>query len=170
MRAVLAAGPEETVVVTGSNAPAVSAALTGLNVTLRFNPRHEEGQMTSVAAGVAALTLPYDAVMICLGDMALLEPSDYKELVAAYASRPRGSIVVPHRNGIRGNPVLFSSVFAPEVIAGDRNLGCRKLIADHPEEVYAHAPAHDRFFVDLDTPHDYARLLERLALPPVLVS
>jgi molybdenum cofactor cytidylyltransferase len=169
VRAVLAAGPMETVVVTGSHAQEVSAALAGLEVRQQFNARHEQGQMTSVAAGVAALLVPCDAIMICLGDMALLEPSDYRELVSAFASRPRGSIVVPRRCGIRGNPVVFTSSHAPAVIAGDRNLGCRKLIADNPDEVYAYEPAHERFFIDLDTPQDYARLLERLALPPVSV-
>ncbi len=167
VRAVLAAGPAETVVVTGSQAQAVEAALSGLPMRIAFNPRYEEGQMTSVATGVAALSVPCDAIMICLGDMSLLEPADYRELADAFAARPHGSIVVPHRDGMRGNPVVFASSYAPAIIAGDRNLGCRNLIADNPDEVYAYAPAHDRFFVDLDTPQDYARLRERLALPPV---
>jgi molybdenum cofactor cytidylyltransferase len=169
-REVLGARPEEAVVVTGCNAQAVANALTGLRLTLHFNPRYEEGQMTSVAAGVAALTLPCDAVMICLGDMALLESADYRELMAAYASRPHGSIIVPRRGAMRGNPVVFALDYKAEVIAGDRNLGCRKLITDHPEKVFAYESAHDRFFVDLDTPDDYARHLERLAVPAAPAS
>lgn len=155
VREVLAAGPVETVVVTGSHAAEVAAALAGLPVKLAFNPRHEEGQMTSVAAGVAALTVPGDATMICLGDMPLLGAADYRELAAAHAARPLGSITVPRRHGMRGNPVVFS-----RGIARGLNLGCRKLIDDHPEEVYAYEPAHERFFADLDTPDDYARLRE----------
>lgn len=166
VRAVLSAGPAQTVVVTGGRAQAVAKALSGLPAHIEFNPRYEEGQMTSVAAGVAALSRPCGAIMICLGDMAALEPADYRELADAFAARPRGSIVVPHRGGIRGNPVVFASDHAAAVIAGDRNLGCRRLIADNPDEVYAYASSHDRFFVDLDTPQDYARLLERLVLPP----
>ncbi|MGH6629694.1 MAG: nucleotidyltransferase family protein [Burkholderiales bacterium] len=164
VRAVLGAGPEETVVVTGCNAEPVMRSLAGLGVRFQFNPRYEEGQMTSVAAGVAALTAPCDAVMICLGDMAILKSDDYAELAHAFAARPWGSILLPRRNGIRGNPVVFSSTLAAEVLAGNRNLGCRKLIADYPEEVHAYEPGHDRFFVDLDTPDDYTRLRERLAL------
>lgn len=154
VREVLAAGPVETVVVTGSHADEVSAALSGLPVKVTLNPRHAEGQTTSVAAGVAALSSPADAIMICLGDMALLRGEDYRELAAAHASRPHGSITVPRRDGMRGNPVVFSGRMASGL-----NLGCRKLIEDHPQEVYAYAPGHERFFVDLDTPEDYARLL-----------
>ena len=33
--------------------------------------------MTSAAIGVGALTKATDAVMMCLGDMVLLEPGDY---------------------------------------------------------------------------------------------
>jgi molybdenum cofactor cytidylyltransferase len=165
VRSVLAAGPTEVIVVTGCEAAAVVSALAGLEVRFEFNPRYEDGQMTSVAAGVAALEAPGDAVMICLGDMALLESADYAALAAAYASRPRGSIVVPRRGEARGNPVVFDRRLAAEAIAGDRNFGCRKLIADYPQEVWPWDPGHDRCFVDLDTPADYARLLERLNLP-----
>lgn len=165
VRSVLAAGPAEVVVVTGCNAPEVASALAGLGVRCVLNPRYEEGQMTSVAAGVAALEAPGDAVMICLGDMALLEPADYAALAAAYAHRPRGSILVPRRGEARGNPVLFDRRLAAQAVAGERNFGCRKLIADYPQEVWPHDPGHDRCFVDLDTPDDYARLLERLGLP-----
>jgi molybdenum cofactor cytidylyltransferase len=164
VRAVLGARPAEVVVVTGCNEQAVTSALVGLDVRLQFNPRYEEGQMTSVAAGVAVLVAPCDAVMICLGDMALLEPADYAALAAAYARRPWGSILVPRQGDARGNPVVFARSLASEAIGGPRNFGCRKLIADHPEEVYPHDPGHDRCFVDLDTPADYARTLQRLGL------
>lgn len=165
VRAVLGANPKEVVVVTGSNALEVASALVGLGARIQFNPRHAEGQMTSVAAGIAALGVPCDAVMVCLGDMALLESSDYRELSRAFAARSHGAILVPRRGGIRGNPVVFAASFISEVLAGNRNLGCRKLIADHPEDVYAYEPDHDRFFVDLDTPADYVQLRERLGLP-----
>jgi molybdenum cofactor cytidylyltransferase len=165
VRAVLGANPQEAVVVTGSNADAVTNALAGLGAKVLFNARHAEGQMTSVAAGVAALEARCDAVMVCLGDMALLESADYSELADAFAAQSRAVILLPWRDGIRGNPVVFASSFIPEVLAGSRNLGCRKLIADHPEDVHAYEPHHDRFFIDLDTPEDYARLRDRLGLP-----
>jgi molybdenum cofactor cytidylyltransferase len=88
--ALAGAGPEEIVVVTGFRGRAVMEALDGLPVTFQSNPRYEEGQMTSVAAGVAALAAPCNTVMVCLADQVLLEPADYRELVDAFAAMSRG--------------------------------------------------------------------------------
>jgi molybdenum cofactor cytidylyltransferase len=161
--AVSAAGPAEIVVVTGFRGRAVMEALDGLAVRFQPNPRYEEGQMTSVAAGVAALVAPCNVVMVCLADQVLLSAADYREVVDAYAAMPRGSILMPVFNGQRGNPVVFSVSYAAEVISGHINPGCRKLIAEHPDEVYLHEAAHDRFTTDMDTPEDYERMLVRLA-------
>src|SRR5882757_687839 len=57
-RALLAAQPEEVVVVTGHRGREVMQALEELPVTFAPNPRHAQGQMTSVMAGLAALTAP----------------------------------------------------------------------------------------------------------------
>ena len=162
VRALGAAQPNEIVVVTGFNGRAVIEALDGLDVRFQSNPRYREGQMTSVAAGVAALQAPCDVVMICLADQVLLEAADYRELVDAYASMPRGSILVPMFEGARGNPVLFAASYAPEVVNGHVNPGCRKLIAEHGDEVFVYEAAHDRFAVDMDTPEDYERIVRRV--------
>jgi molybdenum cofactor cytidylyltransferase len=151
------------VVVTGYKGRAVVEALDGLPVTFQSNPRYEEGQMTSVAAGVAALRAPCNVVMVCLADQVLLDAADYRELFDAFAAMPRGSILVPFFKGQRGNPVAFSAGFAAEVVSGHVNPGCRKLIAEHPEEVFIYEAAHERFTVDMDTPEDYARIQERLS-------
>jgi len=162
VRGVLDTGPQEVVVVTGCQGSAVSEALAGLPVQLQANPRFEDGQMTSMTAGVAALTRATDAVMVCLGDMVLLTVADYRELLDAFVRLDRQSIVVPHYLGQRGNPVVFAQWHIPEVIAGRRNLGCRKLIFDYPEEVFSYESRHDRYVADMDTPQDYARVLECL--------
>jgi molybdenum cofactor cytidylyltransferase len=62
--------------------------------------------------------------------------------------------------------VAFSASYAAEVISGHVNPGCRKLIAEHPDEVVAHEATHDRFTIDMDTPEDYLRILARLGLSP----
>ncbi|TAM05794.1 MAG: nucleotidyltransferase family protein [Paraburkholderia sp.] len=162
VRAIVAAQPQEVVVVTGFNAPAVCEALEGLDVRIQNNAHYCEGQMTSVATGVGALQKPCDAVMICLADQVLLETADYRALVKAFALLPYGSILVPMFRGTRGNPVIFAASYASEVVSGELNPGCRKLIAEHGDKVSIHEASDDRFCMDMDTPADYARMVARI--------
>jgi len=163
---VLEANPQELVVVTGYQEPGIREALAGLPVRFEANPAFEQGQMGSVAVGARALRLVADAVMVCLGDMALLAGEDYRELVRAFSGLSGRSILVPHFAGRRGNPVLLAWRHLPQLIRGYPKLGCRKLIDEHPQEVFAYAAAHDRFVFDVDTPEDYSRLVRRLGPVP----
>jgi molybdenum cofactor cytidylyltransferase len=164
VRAVLESGVQEVVVVTGYQGRDVMRALADLPVTLQPNLRYEDGQMTSVAAGVAGLAKATDAIMVCLGDMVLITAEDYRELMAVYQAHSSFSIVTPRYQGERGNPIVFAAAYAPEVAAGRRLIGCRKLIEEYPDEVYFHDVPHDRYSMDMDTPQDYARVLSRLGL------
>jgi molybdenum cofactor cytidylyltransferase len=164
VRAVLDSGVQEVVVVTGYQGREVMSALSDLPVALQPNIRYEEGQMTSVAAGVAGLTRATDAIMVCLGDMVLITAEDLRELMAVYEAHSDFSIVAPRYRGERGNPILFAAAYAPEVAAGRRLIGCRKLIQEYPDETYFHDVTHDRYSTDMDTPADYVRVLARLGL------
>jgi molybdenum cofactor cytidylyltransferase len=159
---LLEAAPQEVVVVTGHKGRDVASALSDLHVTLQPNPRYEEGQMTSAAVGTGALTQATDAVMMCLGDMALLTPTDYTDLVTAYVEKTDRSIVIPYYEGQRGNPILFAASYVHEVAMGERHIGCKKLANEYPDDVFRYDVAHDRYTADMDTPDDYARVLARL--------
>ena len=165
VRTVLACGMQETVVVTGHQGRDVMRALLDLPVTVQPNLRHEEGQMRSVAAGVAALAQATDAILVCPGDLPLLTSDDLRVLMEAFCAHADHSIVIPRHAGQRGNPIVFACAYAPEVAAGRRLIGCRKLAAQYPEETWYFEADHDRYTTDLDTPEDYRRVLERLNLP-----
>lgn len=161
---ILAAAPQEVVVVTGYKGRDVITALADLPVAVQPNARYEEGQMTSAAIGVGALSKATDAVMMCLGDMTLLEPNDYAELVTAYRDKTDRSIVIPYFGGQRGNPILFAASYVHEVAIGERHIGCKKLANEYPDDVFRYEATHDRFTTDMDTPSEYARALERLGV------
>jgi molybdenum cofactor cytidylyltransferase len=163
VRTVLAAGVQETVVVTGHQGREVGRAVLDLPVTVQPNLRYEDGQMRSVAAGVAALAQATDAILVCLGDMVLLEAADLRELMAVFEAHPECSIVIPRHEGARGNPIVFAASYAPEVAAGRKLIGCRKLAQQYPQETWYHEATHDRFTSDMDTPEDYRRILDRIA-------
>ena len=158
---VLAFAPAETVVVTGHRAAEIEAALAGLPVRTVRNEFHEQGQPTSVAAGVKALTASCQAVMIVLGDQPLVTAEHLRALVSAYANLDAPSILVPHHRGKRGNPVIFAARHIPAVVSGGLNVGCRRLIETHSEEVARHEFDSNVYTLDCDTPEDYQRLVAR---------
>ncbi len=159
---VLAFRPAETIVVTGHRAEDVAHALADLPASCIFNRDFAQGQPTSVAAGVRALTQACDAVMIMLGDQPLVTMDHINQLAALYARLDHESILVPFYEGKRGNPILFASRHIPVVIGGGLNIGCRKLIETHANDVYRTEVESDVYALDCDTPGDYARLLHRL--------
>jgi molybdenum cofactor cytidylyltransferase len=160
---VLAIAPVETIVVTGHEAAAITAALDGLPIRLVHNPHWPDGQPTSVAAGVRALEQPCQAVMVVPGDQVLLTPAHLTALVTAFGRIGERSILVPCHRGQRGNPILFAARHGPEVTSGGLNIGCRHLIETNGDKVARVEFDSDAYSVDCDTPADYAALAARLA-------
>ncbi|WP_419759828.1 nucleotidyltransferase family protein [Acidisoma sp.] len=165
VRSVLGVDPAEVVVVTGFNAEAVVAALDGLPVRCVHNPAFADGQPGSVVAGMRALTVSCDAVMIVLGDQPLLTPGALGRLIEAYRNAPDGrSILVPTSGGERGNPVLFAARHIAAIGTGTMKVGDRRLIEAYPEQVALIEMADDAFTQDCDTPADYAMMQARLGI------
>ncbi len=163
--AVLGVAPAEVVVVTGYRAPEVTAVLDDLPVRFVHNSDFAQGQPGSVVTGVRALTAFCQVVMVVLGDQPFLTPTSLRSLLGAYRTADEGkSILVPMRNGQRGNPVLFAARHIPEITAGLLNVGCRRLIDSHPELVARIEMDDDAFVQDCDTPADYAALQARFGV------
>jgi molybdenum cofactor cytidylyltransferase len=156
---------QEIVVVLGHESERLQAALNGLAVRCTVNPHYQEGQMTSVHAGLAALSARCDGVMVCLGDQVLLTPADLIRLADAFSDIGERTILVPTYRQQRGNPVVFSYAHRDAILAGGRNLGCRKLIDANPDLVATLEMNTDHVVVDLDTPEDYRAVLARLGGP-----
>ncbi|MEM1418827.1 MAG: NTP transferase domain-containing protein, partial [Myxococcota bacterium] len=161
VRAVLGAGVETVVVVTGHEAEAVRAALEDFPVELVHNERFAEGMGTSLGAGVRALERRVDAAFVCLGDMPRLAPAHLEALTAAYAPREGRLVVVPvHGEGKareRGHPVLFDARFFPELAALEGDRGARRLLDEHAD-VAAMVPLDAAVLLDVDTPEALADL------------
>ena len=163
---LLAAALDEIVVVLGHEAETARAMLLDLPLRLIVNPRCRAGRMTSVHLGMQALRRPGRAVMICLADQPLLSSGDIDALIHAYCHECPSPILVPYRDGQRGNPVIVSAAERETLLASGGALTCRRLIDDHPELVWHYPAANDHYCVDLDTVADHERLLARLGDGP----
>lgn len=148
----LASKASPVVVVTGHQGAEVATALDGLDVTLVSNPHFADGLATSVKAGIAAVPDAADGAIVCLGDMPLVDARLIDRMVDAFAPDRGSLIVVPVAQGRRGNPVLWSRRFFPELLTLDGDIGARHLIAQHTEAVAEVEVDGKSAFLDIDTP------------------
>ncbi len=148
----LASRARPVIVVTGHQRERVEAALAGLDVTFVHNPDYADGMSTSVKAGIAAVPADADGAIVCLGDMPQVDATLIDRLLAAFDPEQGALAVVPTMDGKRGNPVVWSRRFFPELTALGGDVGARHLIASYPEAV-AEVPVAGRgALVDVDTP------------------
>jgi molybdenum cofactor cytidylyltransferase len=84
--------------------------------------------------------------------------ADIERLVAAFNPVEGRAIIVPTRNGKRGNPVLWAKRFISEMRQIEGDVGARNLFAAYPEAVSEVEMASDGVLTDIDTPQALARL------------
>jgi molybdenum cofactor cytidylyltransferase len=148
----LASRARPVIVVTGHQRQRVEAALHGLDVRLVHNPDYAEGLSTSVKAGIAAAPDDVDGVIMCLGDMPQVSAPLIDKLIAAFDPEKGALVVVPTTGGKRGNPVVWSRRFFPELAALEGDTGARHLIASFPEAITDVLLSGTAALIDVDTP------------------
>ncbi len=161
------AGIGHIIVVVGHQQARVRAALSGLNVDIIFNDGFDQGQITSIRCGLKAIAEKIETVLIGLSDQPLLTASDIKQLLAAFLQQSSKSILVPHYQNERGNPIVLSAKQALAVDSDGVRLGCRKLIDKHPEKVFRFEVTHNHYHCDLDTAMEVSQLLGENAITEV---
>jgi molybdenum cofactor cytidylyltransferase len=160
VESVLAGGVDSVWVVTGPDVEPIEAALAGLEVQIAVNPAPEEGQASSLRAGIAALPASVDAVLIALGDQPSLAPSIIPALLAARRTSPKLIVAPRYRDG-QGNPVLFKREIFPELLRLTGDQGARPIIQREParvEWVELDLPMPP----DVDTHDDYEKIRANL--------
>ncbi len=152
VEAALASIARPVIVVTGHQREAIEAALAGLDVTFAHNADFAEGLSTSLRTGLAALPNDVDATAVLLGDMPLLPPALIDRLIAAFEPKEGRGIVVPARDGRRGNPVVWARGYFPALMTLKGDVGAKHVLADNAEAVAEVEAGTDAIFIDIDTP------------------
>ena len=158
---VLETGARVTVVI-GANADAVSACVADLKITVIRNDRWSSGMGESIATGVADIAgrqPATSAILVALADQPLVDPGDFRRMLAAHRAAPERIVAADHGNGVIGVPALFPPVFhdALRGLSGPR--GARLLLERHAADIDAIAMPAAR--IDIDTPEDLANLVAR---------
>jgi molybdenum cofactor cytidylyltransferase len=148
----LASQARPVIVVTGHQRERVAAALSGLDVVLVHNPDYAAGLSTSLKAGIAAVPADADGAIVALGDMPQVDAALIDRLLSAFDPEKGALVVVPTIDGERGNPVVWSRRFFPELAAIEGDVGARHLIASYPEAVVEVPMTGKAALIDVDTP------------------
>lgn len=151
VNAALASRCTPVVVVTGFAADEVRACLAGREVAFAHNPEHATGMASSLRCGLAALADEIDAAVVVLADMPWVHGGHMDRLIAAFDPQ-RPKIVVPIKDGRRGNPVLWPRRFFAEIQAEAGDVGARNVLRRHGGQVESVSFDDDAIFADVDTP------------------
>jgi len=157
---IVKAGLQELIVVTGNEPDLVEQALVHLPVKLIHNGVYGAGMTGSIQTGIQSAT--GNGYMICLGDMVLITAQQYAALNTAFEKayqRDKACICLPRFNGVKGNPVIFSSAYKNAILQHDDPEGCKAIIqANNPHIVWVEMD-DDAVLRDMDYPEDYAALI-----------
>jgi molybdenum cofactor cytidylyltransferase len=134
------------------------------SLTLAVNPRPEDGMLSTIRAGLAALggatalAAAGRALLVTPADLPALSPDTVRAVLAALAAG--APLAVPCHRGRRGHPLGIAAPLVPEIDHLDPAVGLRQLLDRHAALLHE-VPIDDHGAVDdVDTPEDYTRLLD----------
>src|SRR5262249_21306557 len=152
------------IVVTGHESARVEAALSGLDIRFVHNPNFAQGMSTSLKEGVAAVPEACDGALVMLGDMPEISPHLIDRMIAAFSPADGRTICIAPNEHVRGNPVLWSKAYFPEIGALNGDAGAKALLARHEDSV-CELEAGEAVLRDIDTPEALAALRAATAEP-----
>jgi len=163
-RTLVDAGIEDVIVVVGADAAAIRGAAQSAPSGVRIvdNPDWEQGQLTSLLAGLGAIdTAHATGVLMTLVDVPLVTAATIRKLIAV--QRERGApIVRPVSNGRHGHPVIFGRALFDELQHADRASGAKPIVHAHAAEMIEVPVDDEGAFTDIDTREDYERWIGAL--------
>ena len=153
-----AAGVNDVVVVLGTDAEAIEAAIGWRSERRVTNPDPGRGLSSSVGMGLEAVPGSASAALVVLADQPAISPTTIRTLLDQQDDPDRPVVVARYSDDSARNPVLLGrTAFALVAEAtGDRGLG--PVLAAHPELVREVQVAGSN--PDVDTPADVAAAVE----------
>jgi molybdenum cofactor cytidylyltransferase len=127
------------------------------------NPRADEGQLSSLIAGLDAADAPgVDGILVTLVDVPLVDPATVRTLLAR-ATVSAAPILRAVHGGRHGHPVIFMRAVFDALRRADPSIGAKAVMrAFAVEDVEVGDPG---VLEDIDTPADFARVFGPVSRP-----
>jgi molybdenum cofactor cytidylyltransferase len=124
-----------TRVVLGAGADGIRAAAKLDPSVVVLNPDWEQGQLSSICAGIRCLQgLATDGIVLCPVDHPLVSAALVSDLVARFYEDKK-AIVLPTYKGRRGHPAIFSNAMYDDLLAAPTDKGARVVVWAHAADV-----------------------------------
>jgi len=151
------ANAAEIVLVIGPQAGDIMDAARGFPVRFVVNEIPESDMATSVKTGLTCIDRDATGVLVCLCDHPLVRTATIEAMLSAHARMP-DAIIIPVYNGRKGHPTLFPRLLLEELGTGAT---LRDIIGHHHEKISFLTVDDEGVILDMDTPEDYRRILDR---------
>ena len=157
-----------TVVVVRSDDEPLRIAVQTAGGTVIQPPQPPPDMRTSVEFALAHIRKqfhpdPDDVWFLVPADHPLLDSSVVHALISGWNAR-QPQILVPTHAGRRGHPTLFRWELADEVSRLPPSVGLNQLVRSHSDDVTELPVDSPGILLDLDTPADYAALLDQAGI------
>ena len=157
--AALGAGCSPVVAVIGAHAELCRRELDQLDVREAFNPDWQTGMASSIRAGIEDLVSmepDITAAVLLLCDQPHVTSDVISSLIVAHQATRRPVIASAYDRSF-GVPALFRRLLFAELMQLEGMSGAKEIIKRHASE--AHLLQFPEGEVDVDTPHDFSRLI-----------
>jgi molybdenum cofactor cytidylyltransferase len=153
---------DEVILVLGHQAELIRRRVPAHRITIVINPDYKKGMSTSIRQGLMALDEKTEAFLVVLGDQPGISTEILNQLINEFQrARSKKKIILPTYHASRGHPVLFDIQYKKEALKLKGDVGCRRILEDHPEDILEIEMDTAAILDDLDTPEDYQEHLKR---------
>ena len=146
-------------VVLGADATAIAASVQLPSDEVVINENWEDGQLSSIQAGVRSLPDGTDGILLFLIDHPLISHELVGTLVERFYVAGK-AIVLPIYRGRRGHPVIFSARLYQELLSAPLETGARAVVWAHREEVCEMETKEEGCVLNLNDPDALAKIGE----------
>jgi molybdenum cofactor cytidylyltransferase len=152
-------------VVLGAHAEPIASAVHLEADEVVINEDWENGQLSSIQAGIRSLPAGTDGMILCLIDHPLISGTLINDLIEQfYATQAtdQAKIALPVFQGQRGHPVIFSAALYEELLAAPPDKGARAVVWAHAGEVSEMPTTEQGCVLNLNDPETLQRATGRL--------
>lgn len=144
------------IVILGHNADEMKRRIEHLPVEILINPDYKLGQLSSLQVALRRLEKEpdCDGVLVHLVDHPYLDAKLAETMMERFAAGEK-LIVVPHYNGKRGHPVIFSRRLFGELLAAPMDQGAKAVVNAHSADTLEVGTENEGITLDIDTPELY---------------